>query len=172
MSNTTRFTLVGMSGVGKTTTSKLLAQELEYAYVESDFYIEEFAELEGIDPEALTDEEFIALADRAILKLEIPDKIVIDSGGSLIYAKQAMQRLKEISTVIYLSDSVDNIQRKFEKRGVELRLVGGAGKTFEELCLERAALYQDYAHITLDVSSHDTPEKVVETIRQETNKTA
>jgi shikimate kinase len=164
MKDTKRYTLIGMSGVGKTTVSKLLAENLACDYIESDPYIEEVAELEGIDPESLTDVQFIELADRAIVKLVIPDAVVIDTGGSLIYAKEAMQRLQEATTIVYLEDSIENIKRKFEKRGVPLRLVGSPGKTFDELCLERFALYKKCADLTLDVSVYTEPSDLCKAI--------
>ena len=94
--------LIGMPGSGKTTIGTELSEVLGYGYIDSDSVIvaregkrlhEIIAEVgrEGfLDIEAKVNSELCA------------DRCVIATGGSVIYRDQAMQKLKELGTIVYL----------------------------------------------------------------------
>jgi shikimate kinase len=94
------------------------------------------------------------LEESAVVSLQDKTSTIIDTGGSVIYSPKAMEVLDRISFIVYLSDSLENIKRRFDNRG-ESHLVGMVeGMTFEKLLAQREKLYEKYAHIIVDVSEH------------------
>ena len=67
----------------------------------------------------------------------------------MIYGKEAMEHLKEISTVVYLKLSYETLESRLgnlKERGVTIR----EGMTLRDLYNERVPLYEKYADLTLD----------------------
>jgi len=153
-----------MAGVGKSYISKKLADKLQYKCIEIDELITEHAEKIGLDKDLISDEEFIAIEEAETLSIESKNNIVVDTGGSVAYSSKAMDSLKKHSTIIYLSDTVENIKKRFEDRG-EIHLIGlTPGKAFETLFEERHTLYEKYADITIDVSRHGDEQVLIDNI--------
>ena len=76
------------------------------------------------------------------------DRCVIATGGSVIYRDYAMQKLKEMGTVVYLQLSYEAIERRLgdlKARGVALK----DGFTLRDLYEERIPLYEKYADIVV-----------------------
>ena len=159
--------LIGMAGVGKTFTSKILAEKLNYEYISADDLIAEEALKIGANEDLLSDDDFMKLEEEVIVSLKNKVNVVIDTGGSVIYSPKAMEILNEISFIVYLSDSAENIKKRFDDRG-ESHLVGMVkGMTFERLLEQRENLYEKYSHIKIDVLKHK--EDIVPKILNELN---
>lgn len=154
--------LIGMPGSGKTTIGTELSEALGYGYIDSDSVIvarmgkrlhEIIAELgrEGfLDIEGKVNSELCA------------DRCVIATGGSIIYRDTAMQKLKELGTIVYLKLPYAIIERRLgdlTKRGVALK----EGFTLKDLYEERTPLYEKYADITVELTG-DTIVKSVEAV--------
>ena len=78
------------------------------------------------------------------------DHAVISTGGSVIYGKEAMEHLSALGTVVYLRIPFEIMKERlgdYTHRGV----VMPSGGTLEEMYRERAPLYEQYAHLTVDV---------------------
>lgn len=157
-------TLIGMPGSGKSTIGVLLAKRLGYSFVDVDIVIQEktgkllkeiMAE-EGLDGFLKTEEQV-----NQQLRAE---HSVIAPGGSVIYGKNAMAHLREISQVVYLKLSYEELERRLgdlTDRGVAIR----PGMTLRGLYEERVPLYERYADIT--VSEKDRgPGAVVDELRR------
>lgn len=143
-----------MAGVGKSFTSRALADKLSYKYISADDLITKEAGKMGADKNLLSDTAFIGMEESVIVSLQDKTNTIIDTGGSVIYSPKAMEVLDRISFIVYLSDSLKNIKRRFDNRG-EPHLVGmAAGMTFEKLLAQREKLYEKYAHIKIDASEH------------------
>ena len=72
----------------------------------------------------------------------------------MVYGKEAMDHLKEISTVVYLKVSMDDLLKRLgnlKDRGVAI----AEGQTFADLYRERVALYERYADVTVDENGKD-----------------
>lgn len=146
--------LIGMAGVGKTFTSKLLAEKLNYKYVSVDEIITQEALEIGADKNLLSDNAFVELEEKAVMSLKEKTNLVIDTGGSVVYSPKAMKLLHNNSLIVYLFDNVENVKKRFYDRG-EPHLIGKTKEmTFEELFKQREKLYKKYAHIEIDVSKH------------------
>lgn len=156
--------LIGMPGVGKSTVGVILAKVLGYQFVDADFVIQEQEGklLHEIIEEVGTD-GFIEVENRVNAGLMV-DHCVIATGGSVVYGVEAMEHLKEIGTVVYLSLPFDVLNRRLHDikgRGVVLK----DGQTLQDLYEERVPLYEKYADITVEeygLNVEETIEKVVE----------
>ncbi|MCW3062456.1 MAG: Shikimate kinase [Capsulimonas sp.] len=164
--------LIGMAGVGKSTTGEKLGERLGYRCVECDELMTEEATRRGVNKFLLSDPEFVALENDVILTLTDATQTIIDTGGSAIYSSEAMAMLKDTSVIIYLKDSIDSIEQRFIARGMP-HVVGIENKTFQELFRERTQLYEQYADITADISGHPaldhTIDKIMEWLEQTQN---
>jgi len=142
-------TLLGMPGCGKSTVGVILAKALGYEFVDTDLLIQkqegrllrEIIAEEGLD-------RFVEIENQVNAQVDFT-RSVIAPGGSVVYGKEAMEHLKEISTMVYLRLSYETVHGRIAdttKRGVVLR----EGQTLEDLYRERCPLYEKYADITID----------------------
>lgn len=157
-------TLIGMPASGKSTIGVLLAKRLGYSFIDVDIVIQEQTGklLKEIIGEEGT-EGFLKVEERVNSGIN-PSHAVIAPGGSVVYGKKAMDHLKEISTVVYLKLSYEEVKARLgdlTDRGVALK--GGMG--LFELYNERVPLYEGYADITVDESGK-TPGAVVDELRE------
>lgn len=156
-------TLIGMPASGKSTVGVLLAKRLGYSFVDVDILIQEkekrllkdIIEQDGLDG-------FKEIENRVNAELQV-ERSIIAPGGSVIYGEGAMEHLKEISTIVYLKLSYEEVEARLgdlKDRGVAVKV----GMTLRDLYEERVPLYERYADITVDESGK-TPGKTVDELR-------
>ena len=159
----TNITLIGMPSAGKSTIGVLLAKRLGYSFIDADILIQEtegrllkdIIAQEGMDG-------FLAVENRVNAGIKA-SRSVIAPGGSVIYCREAMEHLKEISTVVYLKMSYEELERRVGNvvdRGVALK----EGMTLRDLYEERTAYYERYADLTIDEEGM-TPGQTVDLLR-------
>lgn len=152
-------TLIGMPASGKSTVGVLLAKRLGFSFVDVDILIQqqekrllkEIIAQEGLDG-------FLAVENRVNASLDA-DWSVIAPGGSVIYGKEAMEHLREISTIIYLKLEFEDVETRLGNladRGVVLR----EGMNPRELYEERTPYYEKYADITVDETGQSAGQTV------------
>lgn len=152
-------TLIGMPASGKSTVGVLLAKRLGFSFVDVDIVIQEREKRllkEIIAQEGL--DGFLEVENRINASLDV-DWSVIAPGGSVIYGKEAMEHLKEISTIVYLKVSYEDVEKRLGNlvdRGVALK----DGMTLLDLYEERIPYYEKYADITIDETGQTTGETV------------
>jgi shikimate kinase len=141
--------LIGISGVGKSTVGKLLSEALGFDFIDVDNYI---LEKEGKTVQKIIDD----MGEEALLKTEKQRMYEIDltrtvaaPGGSIIYHDDLMEYLKQCSTLVYLHDSFENIEKRLTNTSTR-GIVGLRSKPFREIYEERRPLYLKYADITID----------------------
>lgn len=162
--------LIGMPGVGKSTVGVILAKVLGYQFVDSDLVIqkEEKKLLKDIIAE-VGPEGFIQVENRINAALQVSDS-VIATGGSVVYGVEAMEHLKEIGTVVYLSLPYEEISKRLSDikgRGVVLR----DGQSLKDLYEERTLLYEKYADIIVDETGLNVEETIEAILKsRDTNK--
>lgn len=156
-------TMIGMPSSGKSTIGVLLAKRLGYSFVDVDIVIQEkegrllkeIISTEGMDG-------FLAVENRVNAGLDVK-KSVIAPGGSVIYGAEAMEHLKEISEVVYLKMSYEEMEKRIGNvvdRGVALK----DGMTLRDLYNERVPYYEKYADIVIDEEGM-TPGDTVDALR-------
>jgi shikimate kinase len=166
--NKDNITLIGMPGVGKSTVGVVLAKVLGYRFIDSDLEIQE--QTGRLLHELITeygDDGFLEIENRVNAGLQVKHA-VIATGGSAVYCADAMKHLREISTVVYLKLSYEQLVERLgdlKKRGVVLK----PGQTLKDLVDVRTPLYEKYAHIPVDEEDLDI-RGVVEKITSELEK--
>lgn len=154
-------TLIGMPASGKSTVGVLLAKRLGLSFVDVDLIIQERENRllrEIIAQEGL--KRFLEIENQINAQLEV-SRSVIAPGGSVIYGEEAMKHLKEISLVVYLKLSFDELEKRLGNmvdRGVALK----DGMTTLELYHERVPYYERYADVTVEEEGKTTGETVDE----------
>ena len=153
------FTLVGMPGSGKSCMSRALAGKLNLKTLDADRVIEartgrklhEIISEDGIEAFRKIEEEILLTINE--------DNTLLATGGSAVYYEKAMMHFKSVGKVIYLYVSFDTMLKRigdYSKRGIVMR----PDQTIKDLYDERAALYEKYADITVDVSTGDFGESL------------
>lgn len=141
--------LIGMPGAGKSTIGVLLAKSLLYSFTDTDLIIQskygtslcDIIEKEGTQGFLDIENEIIASCDFC--------NCVVATGGSAVYGEDAMRKLKENGTVVYLKLPVEELKKRLgdiRTRGVAMP----CGSGIDELYEERSPLYEKYADITVD----------------------
>lgn len=156
--------LIGMPGVGKTTIGKLLARELQWAFMDTDAALEALyaAPLQSVT-DALGKESFLSAECSLICSLRL-NRCVIATGGSVVYQKKAMQHLGKLGPIVHVYAPFETIEaRVAEKpdRGIAI----GPGQTLADLYAEREALYKKYAVLKCD-SERLAPEECARFLAQ------
>lgn len=151
---------IGMPSVGKSTVGIVVAKLMGYDFVDTDLLIQK--QENRLLREIIADEGregFLRIENKLNSELDIHHS-VISPGGSAIYGADAMKHFKDIATVVYLKVSFEEICRRVGdpvKRGVVLR----PGQDLHDLYIERTALFEKYADITIDEEDKNMEETVV-----------
>lgn len=158
-------TLIGMPASGKSTVGVLLAKRLGLSFVDVDILIQEKEKrlLKEIIAD-VGDDGFMEIENRINAELDV-ERSVIAPGGSVIYGKEAMEHLKEISTVVYLKLSYEDVKERLGDlvdRGVVLK----DGMTLLDLYNERVPYYEKYADITVDETGVSSAGETVDLLRK------
>ena len=147
--NSESIVLIGMAGAGKSTMGRSLAETLGFEFTDLDDDIEEKA---GKTVQEIIDDE----GELALLQLEKQmmyainlTRRVVAPGGSIIYNPDLMEHLKQHSTLVYLYDSFENIERRLTDAAIR-GIVGLKDKSLRQIYDERSPLYSRYADITVD----------------------
>lgn len=157
--NQNNITLIGMPGAGKSTVGVVLAKVLGYRFLDSDLEIQEQTKkrLHELISE-YGQQEFLEIENRVNQGISV-ENTVIATGGSAVFGKEAMEHLREISTVVYLKLSYESLKVRLgdlHKRGVVME----EGQTLWDIMQLRCPLYEKYAHVTVDAEEMDIQEIV------------
>ena len=148
-------TLIGMPGCGKSTLGVILAKAINYDFLDSDLLIQKKM---GIKLQEIINQygndRFKDIEEEVNASIEVKDT-VIATGGSVVYGEKAMEHLKNISTVIYLRLSVNEILKRIDNiktRGISMK----PGETLVDIYNKRVPLYEKYADIVVDCNDMNT----------------
>lgn len=154
--------LIGMPGAGKSTIGVLLAKSMLMDFVDTDLLIQKkFSDsLCGIIAERGV-EEFLGIENDVICENDFQN-CVVATGGSAVYGREAMEKLRANGTAVYLKLSPEELERRIDNihtRGIAMK----DGTTIAALYAERSPLYEKYADITVDCEGM-TAEQCVDVI--------
>ena len=145
----TNILLVGMPATGKSTLGKLLAEQKAMQLVDVDAMIDASA---GLPTQKILD----SIGDEGYGKLEFEaldaiqgNNLVIATGGSAIYQKTVISKLKLTAVVIHLRAKSDILLERI--KDYDQRAIVRAKKlSFADLYAERMPLYEAAADINFD----------------------
>jgi shikimate kinase len=142
--------LIGMAGAGKSTLGKLLAATLGVAHLDTDRLIEA---VYGMELQRLVDaqgcEEFLRIEDEVVRTLGVK-RCVVSTGGSVVYGRTGMAKLKDLGPVIFLEIDQETFLARtgdLTGRGFIRRL---SSQNPAEVFAERDPLYRSYADFTVN----------------------
>lgn len=147
--NSESIILIGMAGVGKSTIGKSLSKALGFTFIDLDEYI---LEKDGKKIQEIIDDEseqaLLQLEEKRMYEIDLTRKVVAP-GGSIIYSSDLMEYLRQRSTLVYLDDSFENVERRLTNASTR-GIVGLKNKSLRQIYLERSHLYPKYADITVN----------------------
>ena len=156
--------LIGMMGSGKTSVGEILANKLNFSFIDTDSEI--------IKQEKITINEifekygenyFRKIESEILVKILETDNQIISTGGGIIKNSKNIALLKEKSIVIYLEASSDTIFKRL-KNNTERPLlnVNNMKEKIEVLLEERTSQYEQ-ANITIN-TENKTPTQIADEI--------
>jgi len=163
--NVKGITLVGMPGSGKSTAGKALAKSLGWDFIDLDIYIKEKT---GRGHEVILDEDgekaLLALEENFTLGIDL-NRVVFSPGGSIIYSRAAMKKLKEETLVVYLETPLAEVKKRLagiiHRRGI----VGLKEKGIARLFKERTRVYKKTSDLTVKSGNKSPAETAAEIIK-------
>jgi shikimate kinase len=158
LKNINNIILIGYKASGKTTVGRLLANRLDYEFVDTDELFcaqykntpAHYSKIHGIDAFRLHEAQIIQ-------NLKYSPSRLIATGGGAVDEIDNIKHLQNLGTLIYLEIDFDKV--------VERLRIGGYFPSFvtEKHFRRRQQLYQQIAHIQLSIK-RETPSQVVDKI--------
>ncbi len=146
--------LIGMPGAGKSTVGVVLAKRLGYRFLDSDLVIQEKCGKLLYQLIEERGEAGFLMLENEINRDIWGERMVIATGGSAVYGKEAMDHFREIGRIVYLRLPYEELKERLgdlHERGVVLR----EGSTLKDLYEERIVLYEKYADLRVDCGGRD-----------------
>ena len=143
--------LIGPMGSGKTSTGRMLAKEMGYAFADTD---EEVTKRTGVSIAYIFDvegEEGFRKRECLALKECLNDNnMILSTGGGIVLSKENRDLLQDRGTVVYLQTSIRfQVKRIASTNNRPLLQNKDPEETLEKLMLTRAPLYEEIADITI-----------------------
>ena len=143
--------LIGPMGSGKTSTGRILAKEMSYAFADTD---EEVTKRTGVSIAYIFDvegEEGFRKRECLALKECLNDNnTILSTGGGIVLSKENRDLLQDRGTVVYLQTSIrSQVKRTSSTNNRPLLQNKDPEETLEKLMLTRAPLYEEIADITI-----------------------
>jgi len=150
--------LVGPMGVGKTTVGKLLAEELNYTFIDTDREIEARC---GADIPWIFDVEgeegFRQREMKALDELSRKQHIVLATGGGIVLKPENREKLKKRGFVVYLTARLDLlVERTAKDKKRPLLQVDDPRQALKKTLEVRDPLYREVASIIVP-TDHQNP---------------
>ncbi len=157
--------LYGFMGVGKTTVGQLLAEKLNYDFIDMDVEIEKNAGMAISEIFRLHGEPWFREREtELVMKLSKRDRMVIACGGGAIVNPVNAEKLRASSRMVYLSAFLDEIIRRTnEDNSRPLLDVPNSVEVAFKLLMKREPVYRKYAEVTVD-TTNIAPEDAVSNI--------
>jgi len=159
-------TLIGMAGAGKSFIGRELSKRAHLTFFDNDEALQK-AHGKGIQDilDELGEELYLETEAATLVKsTRRKDNLVISPGGSIVYRDDAMDHLKDISTIVYLQVPFETVEARL-KNAAPRAIIGLGKKTLHELYDERHPLYKVHADHTIDTSQRSFEEVISDITR-------
>ncbi len=148
--------LTGLRGTGKSSVGKVLAQRLNFAFVDTDTRIEELAGCRIATIVAqLGWEHFRALERQVVTRVAATDRHVVAAGGGTLIDVENTRLLKTRGVVVLLVCELSILQRRLALGSNRPSLTGQGSAAVElaQVWEARRERYHAVADVTYDVSA-------------------
>ena len=159
-------------GSGKTTVGKRIAQELGYAFVDSDDVVASTARKSVREIFAQDGEAVFRQCESEAIKSVLADRqssVVLATGGGAVISSDNRSLISEqASTVVWLDASVEDLVVRTKSGATRPLLDGDAATTLQSLSSQRSAWYDEVATVRIDTRGKSVAKvcsAVVEAIR-------
>ena len=159
-------------GSGKTTVGKRIAQELGYAFVDSDDVVASTAGKSVREIFAQDGEAVFRQCESEAIKSVLADRqssVVLATGGGAVISSDNRSIISEqAATVVWLDASVEDLVVRTKSGATRPLLDGDAATTLQSLSSQRSAWYDEVATVRIDTRGKSVAKvcsAVVEAIR-------
>lgn len=158
-------------GTGKTSTGKILAKKLGYAFFDTDICLEKKIGMKIADIFIEKGEEYFRLSETRLLETMFPlTRTVIATGGGIVKRKGNLEILKKNGILISLLANVDSIYQRTLHKGRPLLDKVALSKRKEEIASileERKNLYKtgDIVIDTEDTSPFEVSREIMSALK-------
>jgi shikimate kinase len=152
--------LIGMMGSGKTTVGRLLAQQLDYHFFDTDVLIEQIAGKTINEIFADSGEDsFRQLEAQVLSELSARKNLAIATGGGIVLQRMNWSYLHH-GLVVWLDAPVDVLLARLENDTTRPLLQNpNPAQVLQRLLDERRSLYAE-ADLRIHINASDTPEAI------------
>jgi shikimate kinase len=157
--------LIGMAGAGKSTVGPLLAERLNFSFLDTDDLI---ANARSSSLQQLLDrlgvDRFRILEEQTLVAINV-NAHVIATGGSAVYSRAGMGHLHDIGLIVWLDVALAELEvrvRNLPSRG----LVNPDGGSFAQLYQQRFDFYRQYADLRIRCTGKGVQSIVDEIVRK------
>jgi len=156
--------LIGMRGVGKTTTGKALAEILEMPFLDLD---QEIIRMEGKSVPEIVESEgwegFRKKEQQALHACLEKDDLVLATGGGILMYFDNAEHLKDQGEIILLTSSPETMAKRIGDSDRPSLTGKSITEELAEVWSEREETYRKYADQSVD-TENKTPEEVAREI--------
>lgn len=161
---TRNIVLVGFMAVGKTTLGKLLADQLNFKFVDLDLFIENQEGMPISEIFRRKGEGYFRQKESEVLDLlSDVDQSVIATGGGTVISEENRKKLKQIGKVVYLEAEPSWILTNLKRSTVIRPLLLGEREPMDkiiEMLENRRLYYENTSEIKIPVSRRTLDEIV------------
>jgi shikimate kinase len=158
--------LIGMMGAGKSTIGRLLAERLEYKFIDTDSSIEKIASQSVTEIFKTAGEvEFRQLETQVLAEISAYVRLVVATGGGIAVKLENWNHLQQ-GLVIWLDTSVDVLAKRLKDDTTRPILNTAPGELpvkLAQILAERRDRYAA-ADLQIPINSHVPPSEVVDRI--------
>ena len=153
--------LIGMMGSGKSTFGRIIAESLNYSFIDGDDYIVKNSEFESIEQIFKNKGEnyFRILESEKFEELTLKNNCIIATGGGIVLNNKNILNMKKSGIIIYLKSSIDNlVNNLYNTEGRPLLNNIDLELKLNEIFKIRENLYLKAVDFIVDVSFKDKNE--------------
>jgi shikimate kinase len=159
--------LIGMMGAGKSTIGKLLAERLEYKFIDTDSSIEKVTSQTVTEIfQTASETEFRQLETQVLAEISAYTRLVVSTGGGIAIKLENWNHLQQ-GLVIWLDTSVDVLAKRLKddtSRPLILNTPPAElNSKLAQILAERRDRYTA-ADLQIPITSHVPPSEIVDRI--------